>query len=925
MAPAVPFALLGVVQLLAVAGWIGLAGAAAFPRLRRRITPLFSLGALALAVADGWTAVEFGSAASDRLAWLRLLGLLLLAVGALGGSGQSLAMPMPAEAVAGVVVPLGAGIKPAVAGAAAGVIAGAASWWRGLRRGADRLLGSALAIGFVLTGVAAALADPARSYPDAGIAVLAARAAATLAIAVAVVLIARTSLLGKLTGAILAGVVAMAAGAVGIVGNGVADQVQSQQSQRLLQVAQGAQQTINALSTRAALNAQVVVACVQLPKQCLEYLKTFSDEPDYFGVIVSPNGGAAVVSQNGGKLSNAALVQLSGSAIVRAALKPTALPQSAAGGALLLPSNPPVLAIVEAAPGRPGGSSDARLKPNIAGVYGVGIVDAYLKALSSQIGYDLSLIANDQVIASNLSAAQRGAVVAEARTSHIERLDAAINKVVAASGNSPTAAFVALTEAGNGDVRVATLAVTQPAGEALQAQRSVLQRMFLTALGALIVVMLLAIALAQRIADPVRRLTVAAGRVRHGDLESTTSVKSRDEVGLLARAFDAMTSSLRTATDELRTAARQEAALRERLETVVESMSDGLVVTDPRGRITTINATAAALLHVDVEPCIGKALRDVLDVVDDSGRSLLDATADGRTVEGRLRPAGSETGVPVRYGSAPLGNRQGRVIVISDRSRENDIERMKTEFLSNVSHELRTPLTPIRGYAELLARRTDLSKQQVGTFVEEILTSTARMSRVVELLVDVAALEGGRVTREESKASVRSLVDGRLQAWKNAYPDRSGDFRRRVGTKLPAVDIDVRWVNRALDELADNAVKYTPRGTQITLTAVLTDDERHVRVSVRDKGPGFDPARAAELMGDFAQADPSETRRVGGMGLGLGFVNRVADRFDLHFMIEAEAGEGADFALLLPVWTAPPAQRRGPGSRASTARAASDE
>ena len=924
MAPAVPFALLGVVQLLAVAAWIGLAGVAAFPRLRRRVTPLFSLGALALAVADGWTAVEFGSPASDRLAWLRLLGLALLAVGALAGSGQSLAMPMPAE-VAGVVVPLGAGPRPAIAGGVAGGLAAAAAWVRGLRRGADRVLGAALATGFALTGAAAVLADPAKQHPTAGIALLATRAAATLAIAVAVVLIARTSLLGKLTGAILAGVVAMAAGAVGFVGNGVADEVQSQQSQRLMQVAQGAQQTINALSTRAALNAQVVVACRQLPKQCLEYLKTFSDEPNYFGVLVVPHSGAVVVSQNGGKLNNAALVQLAGSAIVQAALKQTALPQSAAGGALLLPGNPPILAIVEAAPGRANGSTDARLTPELAGVYGVGIVDAYLRALSAQIGYDLSLVANGQVIASSLPGPQRAAVLADARSSRIERLDATVNKVVAASGNSPTAAFVAITEAGNGDVRVATLAVTQPANEALRAQRSVLQRMFLTALGALLVVMLLAIALAQRIADPVRRLTVAAGRVRHGDLESTTSVKSRDEVGLLARAFDAMTSSLRTATDELRTAARQEAALRARLETVVESMSDGLVVTDQKGRITSLNAMAAGLLHIEGEQCVGKSLADVFDVVDDSGRSLLDATSDGRTVEGRLMPAGSDKGVPVRYGSAPLGNRQGRVIVIADRSRENDIERMKTEFLANVSHELRTPLTPIRGYAELLARRTDLSRQQMGTFVEEILTSTGRMSRVVELLVDVAALEAGQVAREETKASVRSLVDARVQAWKNVYPERADDFRRRVGTKLPAVDIDLRWVNRALDELADNAVKYTPAGTQITLTAMLTDDERHVRVSVRDKGPGFDPAKAAELMGDFAQADASETRRVGGMGLGLGFVNRVADRFDLHFTIEAEVGAGADFALLLPVWTPPSAPRRGAGSRAVTARDASDE
>src|SRR5947208_11947327 len=102
MAPAVPFALLGVVQLLAFASWIGLAGAAMFPRLRRRVTPVFVVGAIALAAADAATAIDFGVATSTWLGWLRFLGLVLLAVGAAGGAGQSLVLPMPAGATAGV-------------------------------------------------------------------------------------------------------------------------------------------------------------------------------------------------------------------------------------------------------------------------------------------------------------------------------------------------------------------------------------------------------------------------------------------------------------------------------------------------------------------------------------------------------------------------------------------------------------------------------------------------------------------------------------------------------------------------------------------------------------------------------------------------------------------------------------------------------
>ena len=901
MAPAVPFALLGVVQMLAVAGWVGLGGAALFPRLRRRVAPAFVIGALALAGADAATAVQFGSSSSALVGWLRLGGLVLVGLGAAGGVGQSLVLPTSSAGLGAVVVPLGAPLLPAYAGGVAGVAAGVAAWRRGLRRGADRLLGTALATGFVFTGVAAALAEPARTSTAAAVAELAARAAASAAIAVALVQLSRSSLLGKLTGAILVGVVAMAAGAVGLVGTGVANEVQAQQSQRLLQVAQGEQQTMQTLGARAALYAQVVARCPDAPLQCLDFLKLFSDQ-EYFAVEVFPGSGAKEVAWSSPeKLSDAALVQIAGSAVVSKVLEPGTPAQTTAGGPALLSGPTPTLALIEAAPGRPKGVTDARVKPSFAAVYGVVIGDSYLRAVQTRPRYDLSVVAGGRVIASSLTGADRARVQRAAAEAKVDSATVDTQRVVSADGDAPTVAFVAINEAGNDDVRLATLAVSQPATEALRAQRSVLQRMFLTALVALLVVVGLAILLAQRIADPIRRLTIAAGRVRRGDLDTTTSVSGRDEVGALARAFESMTASLRTATGDLRKAAEQEAELRARLETVVESMSDGLVVTDATGRITGVNAMAAGLLGVHAEEAVGRPVRDVVKVAGEDGRALPVGAGERRGIEAELSAADGTT-VPVRFSIAPLADRQGRVIVLADRTREREVERMKTEFLANVSHELRTPLTPIRGYAELLVRRKDLARPQVEGFLEEILGSTARMSRAVELLVDVAALEAGRVASEVSKVSVRSLVEDRLRVWKDRYPERAGDFKRRTATRLPAVAVDPRWVNRALDELVDNAVKYTTPRTAITVVAALDEDERRVRVAVRDGGPGFDPGLAAELMGDFSQADASETRRVGGMGLGLGFVNRVAERFGLELTVDAEPGRGAEFGLLLPAW-----------------------
>jgi signal transduction histidine kinase len=296
---------------------------------------------------------------------------------------------------------------------------------------------------------------------------------------------------------------------------------------------------------------------------------------------------------------------------------------------------------------------------------------------------------------------------------------------------------------------------------------------------------------------------------------------------------------------------------------------------------------------------VGKPLADVLAAEDAEGRSALRGTSR-RIVDAEIvRDSGERT--PVRIGVSPLADGQGRVVVLSDRTREYEVDRMKTEFLANISHELRTPLTPIRGYAEMIARRPELSRKQVETFLDEILNSTSRMSRAVELLVDVAALEGGRVVPQHTRVSARSFVDERVEAWKARYPDRAADFKRRVATKLPAMDIDRHWVSRALDEFADNAVKYTEPGTAISVTANAVDgDGSLIRLAVKDTGPGFDPQRAAEFVGDFSQADASETRRVGGLGLGLGFVTRVAERFGLQLTVATELGKGSEFALHVP-------------------------
>jgi signal transduction histidine kinase len=268
----------------------------------------------------------------------------------------------------------------------------------------------------------------------------------------------------------------------------------------------------------------------------------------------------------------------------------------------------------------------------------------------------------------------------------------------------------------------------------------------------------------------------------------------------------------------------------------------------------------------------------------------------------------------VRVALSELDGSAGVVLVLRDTTREREVERMKTEFLSNVSHELRTPLTPIRGYAEILVAKPGLEASKVASFATTIRDESLKMNRVVDLLVDIAAIEAGRVSITPRTVSVASLVDARLELWKARAPRRSKDFKRRLEAGLPPVFVDEEWVGKALDELLDNAVKYTPNGTAIALTASRMGDV--VRVGVKDAGPGIAEADQRTLFTSFEQVDGSATRRVGGLGLGLSFVRRLAEDAGFPMSFSSTVGKGSEFWLDLPVSDQP----LPPAPRASRAR-----
>jgi PAS domain S-box-containing protein len=517
-----------------------------------------------------------------------------------------------------------------------------------------------------------------------------------------------------------------------------------------------------------------------------------------------------------------------------------------------------------------------------------------LDAVAAQTGAEVAVLADDA-----LAGATTGADAAFDRDlAELSRM--AGGDVVTLAGRSHFVAVSPLVDLAG--ARVGSIVLFEDATVVADLERLVARVLFLAAVFGGAVATLLAGLVTARTTRPVVRLTEAAEHIAAGDLSARVISNRVDEVGRLAVSFDRMAAAVEEREQALTAAATREGRLRARLQAVTESISEALLAVDPAGTVTMANAAAADLLGRGVEDLIGAPLDQVVDGHTDDDRRLTTVlggpdTPDVRSARGIVRDVAGRrrdvaaTAAPLHDGSGA----SGRVYVLRDITGEAEVDRMKTEFLANASHELNTPLTPIIGYADTLARRPDLPADRRAQFVGEIRDSAHRLRRIVGMLVDFAELEAGRAHVRPEPSDVAAVVDAALERWRGRHPDRT--YRRRVRRGLPLAMLDPRYTGRVLDELLDNATKFSH--DTILVSAEATEDGR-VRLGVHDRGIGIDEAALDEIRGDFRQGDASATRSYGGLGLGLAIVERILERQNGELRVESRIGQGTHVEVILP-------------------------
>lgn len=228
---------------------------------------------------------------------------------------------------------------------------------------------------------------------------------------------------------------------------------------------------------------------------------------------------------------------------------------------------------------------------------------------------------------------------------------------------------------------------------------------------------------------------------------------------------------------------------------------------------------------------------------------------------------------------------------------------MKTEFLANISHEWKTPLTPIKAYAAMLSSRS-FPEDRTREFASEILLGAGQLERVITRLVNFATVAAGRLELRAEALSPRELFSAAEERWKGRLGD-GHTLVRRVARATPDVQGDRRYLDQMIDELIDNAVKYSPEGGQVVVAARAGSSGGHnsppsVELSVSDAGVGIPPDRLDTIFGDFSQGDGSSTRQFGGLGLGLALVRHIAEAHGGALVCRSQPGVGSTFTLMLP-------------------------
>jgi two-component system phosphate regulon sensor histidine kinase PhoR len=390
----------------------------------------------------------------------------------------------------------------------------------------------------------------------------------------------------------------------------------------------------------------------------------------------------------------------------------------------------------------------------------------------------------------------------------------------------------------------------------------------------------------------VDRLKRFSRSVAAGDFRPLPPDRSRDEISDLAEALNETAQHLDRTIHTLTDERNQSAA-------ILRSMVEGVAVIGADQRIVFCNSAFAAVLSIDSQACEGRAASEVIrdpDLLE----AVLGAVRTGESVRsdvttGTAHPKNfAVTAAPVRSD----GTTAGAVLVLHDITELRRLERARRDLVANVSHEFRTPLTAIRGFAETLLAGGLEDEGNRRRFLEIIRDHAVRLTRLTEDLLELARIEAGKLELDLRPTVLADVIEPCLETTRPAAAEREIELAAEYEADLPLVLADPRALEEILQNLLDNALRYTPAGGRVTVRAGAHDGT--IALAVADTGIGIPPAEQERIFERFYRADASRARNMGGTGLGLSIVKHLVEAHAGRIDVESEVGRGTTFRVCLP-------------------------
>lgn len=411
------------------------------------------------------------------------------------------------------------------------------------------------------------------------------------------------------------------------------------------------------------------------------------------------------------------------------------------------------------------------------------------------------------------------------------------------------------------------------------------------------------------ITSKLKKLKEGVTRIANGDFSKKIEINSNDEIGKLATEFNQM-------ADRLKDSYRRLDFEKSRSETLIQSMGEGLLAIDENAQVVLANQTAIDTLQLENrEQVQGKDIAKLFKTVTStSGNKQTDISDDERPEIKTLNssePSGGIYGfirndkrkVLLRIDAYPIIQEQktsGVIIVLRDVTKEQEIDRMKTEFISLASHQLRTPLSAIKWFIEMLLNGDagPLNANQTE-FGNNISASVERMLELVSSLLNVSRIESGRIMINPKPTDLNELIAGITNDLKAKIEEKKQTLVVSIHHDLDKINLDPHLIGQVYLNFLTNAIKYTPKGGEISV--IVSRKGNELVSQITDNGYGIPEHQQNRMFEKFFRAENISKIETDGTGLGMYLVKAIIESSGGKIWFKSKEGEGTTFWFSLPM------------------------